>query len=226
MHLRQLLGLTSIAIVAACSDNTAPTEGLSVARDGDGGGKWSSTGTYSTESSTTTLDKSTETLAGDACSIPNGIRHATDAPALVTYDTTVAWVVGNEDEIEISYLDHSGDPGRPFMMLSLPQNAVLLDSQGAPVPPGNTAYINIKLHPTCFFAEFQPHGSTFTNDEPAGLWFSTWYAELGAVSKTELSVWYQPDSATAWETLPTVFERRGNWLKAPLDHFSNYAVAW
>ena len=235
MTLKRLLGIACIALVAACSDNTAPdVGGLSLAKGGNGNGRSSSTETTDASASTMDPTKATDgsdeiaslepmtcpyadALAGEPCVL----RHASDAPPLATLETSFLAVQGRRAQIDFDWSD-----GEFYGKIIIPRDAQLLDESGQPLAKGESVLITVQLDPDQFLIRFGPHGSTFLGRNPALLIFDVRRADFGTAGPKGTQIWYQPHEGDEWNALASTWDIK-NWaIEVPIFHFSNYAVAW
>ena len=176
--LKRIACLTLLAVVAACSDNTAPqVDGLSLAR----GGRWATTDAAATESSTTTPDSTDDVAVTIGCpytDVPDGepcvLRHAADAPPLATLSTSFEVVQGRRQKFDFAYAT-----GEWYGGMVIPKDAQLLDESGRPLERGERVLVTVEFDPDRYLVRFGPHGSTFLGGRPTQLVFNTEYADFG-----------------------------------------------
>jgi hypothetical protein len=206
--------LAAAVAVAACGDSTAPIDTEpSFAKGGNAKPTREATMIAST-------DDEVATAATAESGSPQMLKFAEWAPPLQTYDTTFVTYQGWRENFVIFFEDWV-----QFMVLEIPNSAQFVDENGQPLPDGARVEITVHVDSTHIFLEFGPHGSSFTGNRPVMLWVWYKYSDL-ADNPEQLRVWYQPNSSEKWNSLPTEISKSGGWLKAPLYHFSNYAVAW
>ncbi len=216
---RSIIAASLAMLLAACGDISEPELSGQSALFAKGGRR--STTTASTDGGATegtVQDSSSGSTSEDG--IPHVLRFAPGAPSLMTYDTTFVAHQGWKQNFVIFFED-----GNYFMVLDVPSSAQFVDADGNPVPDGESVEISVRVDGTYISFEFGPHGSSFTGKRPVVLWVWTKYADLDGVDG-QPKVWYQPNRDSEWKSIPTTVDKAGQWLKAELRHFSNYAIAW
>lgn len=234
-RIRNLIaGLGLALLIAACVDGTAPlTDGPSFAARG----RWATESTSST--TTSTSDGSTtesvavtelEPATGTSDVPENAVRHSPHAPPLETYHARFRATQGKKTQYYIHYqLPWGGGP--LFLKLIIPPQAQLVDETGRPLNRGESVDITIDIDPVTYLISFGPHGSTFDPDHPARLVLAMEYADWSEHSEADaqsLGLHYQPAAGEPWAVTanPVSFDPASFWASVPLDHFSNYAIAW
>jgi len=155
----------------------------------------------------------------------NTVEHASDAPALQTYATSFTHTAGKMTIFQLNYVSTSELPS-PFLYLTIPADAQVLDEFGNVAPAGQQVTITVEVDLVKFLVHFGPHGSTFLGNHPAVLWLKYQYAETDGEDVNTLTMHYQPEAGEEWTQLDTEIDTFGRWARANIYHFSNYAVAW
>ncbi len=217
LRLRVAVALIAAVATGACGEATAPVVHDNLVRDESQWSTWSTRCMYPAPP-------------------PGVLAHKNTAPALETYCTSFWVTQGQPKTFEIRYAappptssdggDGSTDLGDVFLRLRIPEDAVLVDSVGRPVPAGTRVLMTVSVHPSLFVVQFGPHGSRFDQRHPAVLSLKYSWAALGGRNPAGLQVWYQPEAGTEWSAEPTTVDVNGQTVRVLLQHFSNYAVAW
>jgi len=219
MGVALLVGLT----VVACGDVVAPpadgTVDAAKIRGRDFFG-------VSFTSATISVESEALTPTGGTTDTPdNPLEQATDAPPLQTYQTSFTHVQGETTIFMLSYRSDDELPD-PFLFLTIPPDAEVFDETGKRVRKGKAVEITVEVNPRLFLLRFGPHGATFLRSRPAELWLNYEHANLSGQDPSNLGMCYQPTEGEPWTELDTTIDLYGNWARAEIYHFSNYAVAW
>lgn len=168
------------------------------------------------------------------------LRPAADAPDLLTDDTTVVAVRGEDLQVELFYADESDppEPGQRFLRFELDDESLLRypedhPRQGARFEEGDTVSIRISVGRDTLWAEFRPTGLRFSSDEPAELEISYREAdrdfdgdgEEDPDLEDEIGLWRQEAPGEPWFRIGTLEDLELDELKATLTSFTVYALA-
>lgn len=209
---RSIRALLSVAVLAfaACSEPTALPEANASLEFADGvqGSRLTPTAVFADAPYATPL-------------APAVIKFASWAPALSTYDTSFAVVVGTASTHSVSFKGSS----IPFMKLAIPASATFFDANGAALPAGSKVAVRTQIDRVNAAVRFGPHGTQFSR-QPATVSLNYLALDLGGRRADQLSIWYQPNDLTNWSEETTQLDVQYWWLNAPIAHFSNYAVAY
>ncbi len=149
------------------------------------------------------------------------LRFARWAPALASYDTSFAAVVGTASTHQVMFKGTS----IPFLKLELPASAVFFDANGVALPAGTSVAVRTQIDRVNAAVRFGPHGTTFS-ERSAKVSLNYFALDLGGRRADQLAIWYQPDDMTAWDQQATKLDMELWWLSASIAHFSNYAVSY
>lgn len=152
---------------------------------------------------------------------PAVIKFSRWAPALATYDTSFAVVVGTASAHTVAFKGSSIN----FLKLEIPASATFYGADGAPLPAGSRVAVRTQIDPVNAAVRFGPHGTQFTRT-PATVSLNYLALDLGGYRPEQLAIWYQPDDFTNWDRQATKLDVGFWWLSAPIAHFSNYAVSY
>lgn len=202
---RALLSAVLLA-VGACAEPTALPESMDQASSG--------------------LRRTTPTAvfadAPDATPLaPAVLTFAPWAPALATYDTSFAVVVGTASTHTVSFKGSL----IPFLKLEIPASATFFDANGAVLPLGAKVDVRTQIDRVNAAVRFGPHGTLFSQ-QPAQVSLNYFALDLAGHRPDQLSIWYQPNDLTDWDEQSTKLDVELWWLTAPILHFSNYAVSY
>ena len=202
--LRALLSLAVLTFVA-CSEPTAtldPTADLSLVRGVEG--------------------NAAAATAITAAPLSSVVKFAAWAPALSTYDTSFAVVVGTASTHQVMFKGTS----LAFLKLEIPTSAVFFDAAGVPLSKGTAVAVTALIDRANATVKFGPHGTRFSASLPAKVSLNYFALDLAGRRPDQLTIWYQPDAATAWDQQATQLDVNLWWLGASIRHFSNYAVSY
>ncbi len=152
---------------------------------------------------------------------PAVIKFSRWAPALATYDTSFAVVVGTASTHTVAFKGSSIN----FLKLEIPAGATFFDANGAPLPAGSKVAVRTQIDPVNAAVRFGPHGTQFSKT-PATVSLNYLALDLGGYRPDQLAIWYQPDDLTDWDRQATKIDVAFWWLSVPIQHFSNYAVSY
>jgi hypothetical protein len=154
---------------------------------------------------------------------PTMLRFLTGTPPLETYDTSFVVTVGKLQGFYVCFANSK----TTFLYVAIPKDAQFFDAAGNQLPRGDTVRISVRIDSVYASIQFGPHGSLFLGSKgPAWLQMDYGALDLGGLAPTAASIWYQPQSDSAWTALPTQVDHTNKWLTAPIYHFSNYAIAY
>ncbi|MDH5233924.1 MAG: hypothetical protein OEW77_03125 [Gemmatimonadota bacterium] len=216
-HARAFHAAALFAVVGfvACSETIAPD-----VNNGRSSTRLSATSTTTTETTSPTPVESTTVSPTNAD--PTFIGFAASAPPLTSYDTSFTVVVGRAASF---FLGSSRKGNSAFLVIEIPLTAEYFDGNGNALPVGTPVSIRVQVDPVTAAITFSPHGTRFGSTYPASLLLNTEYLNLGGLTPTSLIIWYLTDAG--WVPEITTVTLTGNaYLKARLEHFSNYAVAY
>lgn len=216
MSARQILRRTLRAVVpfailasVACSDATAPTQPSELRL------------TTSADGAVTPVAVFADAPTGALLSRPV-VKFASWAPPLTTYDTSFAVVVGTASTHYVTYKGSAV----PFLKLEIPTGATFFDANGDVLPAGTAVAVRTQIDPVNAAVRFGPHGTRFSERQPARVSLNYYALDLGGRRPDQLAIWYQPDDVTAWEPQATKLDASFWWLTASIPHFSNYAISY
>ncbi len=149
------------------------------------------------------------------------LKFAKWAPALASYDTSFAVVVGTASTHLVMFKGTS----IPFLKLDLPSSAVFYDGNGVALPAGTKVAVRTQIDQVNAAVRFGPHGTSFA-ERSAKVSLNYFGLDLGGRRADQLAIWYQPDDMTAWDQQATKLDMELWWLTASIPHFSNYAVSY
>ena len=170
----------------------------------------------------------------------NYLRLAASAPTPCA-DSVGFWAFqGQSVEGALSF-GTAGDPcpdGEDFVRLKLDAQSLWRYPDGSPFKPGDSVFISIKwVGGDSILFQLQPSGLRFTPGKEAELKIE--YGEAGndlnddgdtnAEDDTiegELSIWRQETLGEPFVKIATIQDEGGNELKAELEGFSRYAIAY
>ncbi len=167
------------------------------------------------------------------------LEQAVEAPALVTYDTTVIATAGQQLDLEIRYLPPPGqDSGEKFLEFELDDESLLRYPANHPTrpgqlfTPGDTVWIRVVVDPQLLIATFEPSGLTFNPVEPAELEIRYGNAdddydddgEPDPELEVEIDLWRQENPGDDWERTGDLKDLEMDRVRAFLDGFSRYGL--
>ena len=167
------------------------------------------------------------------------LRQDVQAPALVTYDTTVIATAGEALDLEIRYLPPPGqDSGEKFLEFELDDESLLRypaehpTSPGQPFTPGDTVWIRIVVDPQLLIATFEPSGLVFNPVEPAEIEIRYVNADddydddgdSDPELEVEIDLWRQENPGDEWERSGDLKDLETDRVRAFLDGFSRYGL--
>lgn len=208
---RSVRALLSAAVLgfAACSEPTALPQATEQAQLAAGVGSWTTPTAVFADAPTATP------LA------PPVLRFARWAPALATYDTNFAVVVGTASTHSVAFRGSS----IAFMRIEIPESATFFDANGMALPAGTRVAVRTQIDRVNAAVRFGPHGTQFAQ-QPAKVSLNYFALDLSGRRADQLAIWYQPDDITDWDRQATKLDVELWWLTAPIAHFSNYAIAY
>lgn len=175
----------------------------------------------------------------------NALVQGDTAPSLTTLQETFVAVAGERQTFEIRYdVDPIGedDSNGRFFRLDLKQSTLLALADGTPLVEGDTVLITVTVDPVNIRVQLEPSGLQFDPAEPAELrfWYTLANPDLngdGVVNSLDddilndlLALWMRPggeNSGEDWERLDaSIHDVSDKRLRADLEHFSGYVVAW
>lgn len=157
-----------------------------------------------------------------AAAAPPVLKFAAWAPALSTYDTSFAVVVGTASTHQVMFKGTS----IPFLKLEIPTSAVFFDATGVALKSGTKVAVTTRIDRVNAAVRFGPHGTLFTERTPAKVSLNYFALDLAGRRPDQLALYYQPNDITVWEPQSTKLDVQLWWLTANISHFSNYAVAY
>lgn len=156
-----------------------------------------------------------------------------------------AWIAkGRSQALEIEYTDPAGladaDPTivLDYVRLDFPGEALLRRPDGSPIADGDSVLVTLSADPLTFRVALEPTGLEFDPEDPVRLRLRYQRAEpdLNEDGKVDaedevirtnwLAVWLQDETSGAWTPIPAEHSLVSRKFDAPLEHFSNYAIAW
>jgi len=167
------------------------------------------------------------------------LRQAAAAPQLVTYDTTVVAIAGEQLDLEIRYLPLPGqDSGEKFLEFKLDDESLASyppshpTRPGQPFAAGDTVWLRVVVDPQLLIATMEPSGLTFNPLRPAELEIRYSNADDDydddGVSDPELEVeidlWRQESPGDDWERSGDVKDLATDRIRAFLGGFSRYGL--
>lgn len=167
------------------------------------------------------------------------LQQAAEAPALVTYDTTVIATAGQQLDLEIRYLPPPGqDSGEKFLEFKLDDESLLRYPANHPTrpgqlfTPGDTVWIRVVVDPQLLIATLEPSGLTFNPVEPAELEIryvnaDSDYDDDGDPDpelEVEIDLWRQENPGDDWERTGDLKDLETDRVRAFLDGFSRYGL--
>jgi hypothetical protein len=167
------------------------------------------------------------------------LRQDVQAPALVTYDTTVIATAGQQLDLEIRYAALPGqDSGEKFLEFELDDESLLSYPPNHPTrpgqlfSPGDTVWIRVVVDPQLLIATFEPSGLTFNPTEPAEVEIRYGNAdddydddgESDPELEVEIDLWRQGNPGDDWERSGDLKDLETDRVRAFLNGFSRYGL--
>jgi hypothetical protein len=169
----------------------------------------------------------------------NFLRPASDAPPLAKTSVTFTATQGENAEAEIWYHARPGETdSTKFLEFKVPGNGLARRPDGSVIGPGESVVITATVvDASRFIIEFQPSGLRFSPDHPAELRIE--YAETdddldgdGDVDSNDdahesaLALWRQEQASQPWVKLASLVVKDLNEVRADIEGFTNYVVAY
>lgn len=169
------------------------------------------------------------------------LRPATDAPALLTTDTTLVATRGESFRVELYYEPDPGsgsDTGDRFLRFELEPSSLHRYPEdhpraGALFEQGDTITIHIRVPDDTLMARLEPTGLEFDPDAPAELELSYVNAdpdfdgdgEDDPELEEDVDLWRQEAPGEDWFRIGRIQDLEFDEIEAILTSFSRYAVA-
>ena len=246
MH-RRILGvaLAAAGLALACSDNAGPaldtsdTESVAVQSHAFHPLSWKPmdappqfTATVETGDGEVLLDPDDRVLASPSAG----------PPLLSSYEVGFWAVKGQTRSIRINWLDvsRSGEflsiTSQPYLSFSVPPEGLSQGPDGRVYAYGDSVRITVTIDTSAMIAHFEPSGLTFDGAHPAQLQY--WYTAAGGdfdgnglvdkedahIEASLLDLW--TTQSTGWIPLKAEQSLSEDWLRAHVEHFSGFAVAY
>jgi hypothetical protein len=208
---RSILAALGAVAVVACTEPTAPVPNAGAATYWRSGG-----GSYGPRTTAPTF------AAPAAAAAPTFLKFASWAGQLETYNTSFPVTVGSASSFTVNFKNSPF----PFMRIEIPANADFFGATGLPLKNGTRVTVTVAIDPIYATVRFGPHGTLFTQQNPAKLYLNYYALDLGGKLPDQLAIWYQPDPTIAWSAQATDIDVSWMWLIIPLFHFSDYAIAY
>lgn len=158
------------------------------------------------------------------------VRQASNAPALVTRDTSFWAVKGEDKRLELRYVN-----GYDCLEFRVRDDALWKRPDGSLIQEGDSVQITVRLvEDGTFKFEFLPSGLRFDPDEPAELRISYHYADPdfnqdgvvdGRDADFDFGIWHQETGSTTWNPLLTDIDADVEDARADVLGFSRLAMA-
>ena len=164
------------------------------------------------------------------------VRMAPDAPALTTTRTSFWAVRGQDRQVEIRYAYEGGYTSK-CLLFRVPAESLLRSPEGVPYVTGDSVRITVEsVDGKQYRFSFEPEGLRFDPAHPARLEVRYSYADpdlngdgqvdgIDAAIASDISFWYQPWTGEKWTRIPTTHDANVVEARAPVDGFSQYALA-
>lgn len=169
----------------------------------------------------------------------NFLRPALTAPQVANPVVAFYAKKGQDVEAIMWYRKHAGRPdSTEFMRFRLQDNSLLARPDGSAFAPGDSVLITITLaDPQRLIIDMQPSGLRFSPVKPAELKLSFEEAdedlnEDGVVNEADgaivgqFAIWKRERSGDPWLKLGSLVEIGTHEVKAFINGFTGYAIAW
>jgi hypothetical protein len=168
------------------------------------------------------------------------LRPGSNAPPLVTSDTTVVATAGQRLEVELFYEPEPGESqGERFLEFELEDGSLLEyppdhpTRPGQAFQPGDTIWIRIAIEPSRLLATLEPTGIVFNPLEPAELEIRYLNADDDIDDdgdddpelEGEIDLWRQENPGDLWERVGNIKDLEFDRVRAFLLTFSRYGLA-
>lgn len=163
------------------------------------------------------------------------LQQAPTAPPLETYQVSFWAYVGEASTVSVNYRPTAGQSaGQAFLRFDIPKNALLAGDGGGSLQRGDSVLVTLTIDTVDFSVEFAPAGLVFATQFPANLAISYENANPdlngdGMVNgrdkqlEQQLAFWYHGGT---WVQQSSKADTTQLSVSGPLNHFSQYAVAW
>lgn len=152
--------------------------------------------------------------------------------ALAQYQATFWAKRGQSRSLQINY--SAGGGTSPFMRLTI-TDPIYVPGQGN-LAVGDSVLVTATVDPTSLAVSLQPHQTLFGTPAQLKIWYGGAGGDLngdGVVDGTDahieaqlLGLWYQGLPTDPWAQISATQSLGEKSFTAPLQHFSQYAVAW
>lgn len=165
-------------------------------------------------------------------------RLATTAPPLEESTVSFWAIKGESAEQKLYFLDAGGERGEEYLSLKLDKETLQLRPDGSAIAEGDSVLITISVEdPALLVFDLQPTGLQFSAEKPAELRIRYAHADDdlnddGDVDEednhleTILGIWRQEHPGDPFVRLGSVKVANEKQLRAELQGFSRYAIAY
>lgn len=177
----------------------------------------------------------TTLIGGDP--VVEGLSLSTTSLELDAYTVSFWAVAGQDRGVRINWLDR--EAWRPYLIFDVPNDALKARPDGRQILPGDSVLITVAIDTLDMVVHFEPTGLVFESTKPAQLqmWYTGSRGDLNgdsaadttdsAIELDALGLWYRETAADPWSRLDATLQSASDdWFRAPLFHFSGYAIAW